>query len=94
MDCEIIDFDATTCALALDSGHITHVEVNYLIVQSPVAESMVYKDPMLEKVHHYHRLAFVSKQKFNRKVMFIAYPHIHVDTCVFIKYIFNIKEVC
>lgn len=25
MYCEIIDFDATTCALALDSGHITHV---------------------------------------------------------------------
>lgn len=42
---------------------------------------MALKDPLLEKVYCYHRLAFASKQKCDGKIVLIVYPHINGDIC-------------
>lgn len=58
------------------------MEVNYVIVQSHVPESMALKDPLLEKVYCYHRLGFASKQKCDGKIVFIVYPYKWGYMCV------------
>lgn len=83
MYCEIIDFDATTCALALDSGHITHVGQ---LSHSTIPSGKVYclKRSYARKSNHYHWLAFVSKEKCSAKMVYCQPTYAHMQIDVFI----------
>lgn len=49
---------------------------------------------MLEKVYHYHWLAFVSKEKCIGKIVYYWPTYTGRSMCVCLKYILNIKGIC
>lgn len=93
MYCEIIDFDATTCALALDSGHITHVGQ---LSHSTIPSGKVYgfKRSCARKKYTIITGWHLFPKKNVLVKSFIAGPHINADRRMHIKYILNIKGIC